>query len=96
MRTFELTTNFYRTIFNVTETEIESHIDMFDTHNGGNLFPQKRRIFTLEDLKWMGVNSTEQFVLKTQSREKSFIELTGTYAEKINETYEVNRELYSL
>ncbi len=96
MRTFELTSNFYRTIFNITETEIESHIDMFDAHNGGNLFPDKRKIFTLEDLKWMDVNSTEQFITKTQSREPHFRELTGMYADKINKTYELNREFYSL
>lgn len=94
MRTFELTTNFYRTIFNVTETEITSHLDMFDIHEGGNLFPQTRKVFTLEDLKWMGVNSTEQFILKTQTREPSFREITGAYADKINETYMLNKELY--
>jgi len=96
MRTFELTDNFYRTIFNITETEIESHSDMFDTHEGGNLFPVKRRIFTFEDLKEMGCNSTERFITKTQSREAHFREITGMYADKINETYELNRELYPL
>jgi hypothetical protein len=94
MRTFETTSKYYRTIFNVTETEIESHIELFDSHDGGNLFPSKRRIITLEDIGFMGMNSTEQFVLKLMLRDDTCRELTGNYAEQVNRAYEKNRGLY--
>jgi hypothetical protein len=95
MRTFELVDNYNRMIFYVTDTEIETHNDMFDSHEGGNLLPQKKKIITLEELRFMGMNSTEQFILKTMMREKTFREITGNYRKGILKTYEENKEKYN-
>jgi len=96
MRTFELTSNFYRTIFNIHADKIESHIDLFDTHEGGNLFPSKRKIIDSEQLGYMGIITHEQFIEKVSQSESNFREISGSYAEGINRTYEENRERYPL
>ncbi len=96
MRTFELTNNFYRTIFNVHADKIESHIDLFDSHEGGNLFPSKRKMIDSEQLRYMGMITPDQFIEKVFQRESNFKEITGNYADGINKTYEENRELYPL
>ena len=94
MRTYENASGFYRTVFQIKGSFIESHSGMFDSHQGGNLIPLKRRIIESEELRQMGCSSPEEFIIKALEKKSKMRELTGNYKKQVNAAYELNKELY--
>jgi hypothetical protein len=93
MITFETASNFYRMVFEVSENEIETHIDRFDSVDE-ILIPETRRIITPELLVQMGCADTTQFVVKMYQRDRTFRDITGAYADQIKRTYQENINSY--